>query len=335
MSKTIEYTERGIKLPPQIVDDLTRREFLIGAGLIALAPACGSDEQGDGGDSGETRTVEHALGEVEIPKNPRRVVALYSDPQDLLALDVKPVGVCYWATENKFPDYLGEGETDGIALLGSYSEPNIEKIATLEPDLILGDAVHQEIHDQLSRIAPTALFFDQEWNEGYWKNKLRWLAEAVGQPARAGRLLNEYEGRVAEFRRRMGEPSETTVSMVHFSPGDGEVQMYMKNTWSGVVFEEAGLSRPPAQRAEDFMKPISLELIPKLDADVIFYALSGSDDSLLEEFTNNPLWQRLEAVRRGRAYRVDHQVWISGSGIIGANLVLDDLEEHLLEGGSG
>ncbi len=67
MTKKIEAAERGIAVPPHIVDDLTRREFLIGsAGLLLLPAGCGGDG-GNGGEatSGETRTIEHAFGEVE------------------------------------------------------------------------------------------------------------------------------------------------------------------------------------------------------------------------------------------------------------------------------
>ncbi len=44
--------------------------------------------------------------------------------------------------------------------------------------------------------------------------------------------------------------------------------------------------------------------------------------------TGNPLWKKLDIVERGRVFRVGTH-W-NGAGPTSANLVLDDLEKHLL-----
>ncbi len=46
MTKTIEFTERGILLPPEIMDDFTRREFLIGGAGLFLPSAALVGENG-------------------------------------------------------------------------------------------------------------------------------------------------------------------------------------------------------------------------------------------------------------------------------------------------
>jgi iron complex transport system substrate-binding protein len=89
-------SERGMPaIPPTIVDDLTRREFLIGAGLLAPAPGCGNggEESGEG-TTANSRTIEHKFGAMEVPANPGRVVAVgYNEADFVLALGVVPVGV--------------------------------------------------------------------------------------------------------------------------------------------------------------------------------------------------------------------------------------------------
>src|SRR5918911_145099 len=103
------------------------RPFLRGASLVAttvLVASCGS---GDAGSSGETATssspsgpggafpvtVETAFGDVEIPAEPQRVVALgWSDAETALALGVQPVGASDWlafGTEVAVGAYTSEG----------------------------------------------------------------------------------------------------------------------------------------------------------------------------------------------------------------------------------
>ena len=55
------------------------------------------------------------------------------------------------------------------------------------------------------------------------------------------------------------------------------------------------------------------------------------EDSTEEEITSDPLWQRLDAVRRDRVYEVSDDLWMLGIGPTAAEGVVDDLEKHLAE----
>lgn len=79
----------------------------------------------------ETITVTHLLGEVEVPKNPERVVVLdYSALENLDFLGIKPVGVPKGLLPSHLSKYADDPE---IADIGSIHEPNLERINELEP----------------------------------------------------------------------------------------------------------------------------------------------------------------------------------------------------------
>src|SRR5687768_15188777 len=126
--------------------------------MVALTlPACsgsGGSAQQEAG-SGGSRSVEHAMGETQIKGMPERVVVLDTGELDsAMTLGVTPVGAVEAIPGEGFPSYLEE--TGGIENVGTIEEPNLEKIATLEPDLILSSKLrHEQIYDQLSKIAPT------------------------------------------------------------------------------------------------------------------------------------------------------------------------------------
>ncbi len=65
-------------------------------------------------------------------------------------------------------------------------------------------------------------------------------------------------------------------------------------------------------------------------ADVIFYSLYGdAAKSDQGKITEGALWKNLDAVRSGRVFRVDDNLWMLGIGYTGAGLILDETRKDL------
>lgn len=297
---------------------------------FALA-ACGGAEGGDGGgDSVRSRTVEHAMGETKVEGTPKRVVVLDTGELDsAMSLGVTPVGAVEAVEGLGLPSYLeGTGEIENV---GTIEEPNLEKIATLRPDLILSSKLrHEKIYDQLSQIAPTVF---TETTGVTWKENFEKHAEAMNRSDEAKEAMAGYDDRLEQFQNAMGDRlGETEVSVVRFLPG--ETRIYQKESFVGTVLEDAGLPRPPSQDVDEFaILNVSEEEIPKMDGDAVFVTVYGvPEDSTEEKITSDPLWQKLEAVRQDRVYEVSDDLWMLGIGPTAAEGVIDDLEKHLAEG---
>ncbi len=305
-----------------------RLAFALLAVAAFVLAACGGGE-GGGGSSGQARTVEHAMGETEVRGTPKRVVVLDTGELDgAMSLGVTPVGSVEAVEELGLPSYLED--TGGIENVGTIEEPNLEKIATLKPDLILSSKLrHEQIYDQLSRIAPTVF---TETTGVTWKENFEKHAEAMNRARQAEGVMAGYEDRLEEFRGAMGDRlGDTQVSVVRFLPG--ETRIYQRESFIGTVLEDAGLPRPPSQDVDEFaILNASEEEIPEMDGDAVFVTVYGApEDSTEEEITSDPLWQRLDAVRRDRVYEVSDDLWMLGIGPTAAEGVVDDLEKHLAE----
>ena len=73
----------------------------------------------------------------------------------LLALGVTPVGAVQSWTGDPWYDHIAD-EMKDVEVVGLESEVNLEAIAALQPDLIIGNKMRQEdIYEQLNAIAPT------------------------------------------------------------------------------------------------------------------------------------------------------------------------------------
>ncbi|RPF53374.1 ABC transporter substrate-binding protein [Aquisalibacillus elongatus] len=292
-----------------------------------------NDQEQSSDEETESYTVEHAMGEETIDGDPERIVVLTNHGTEaLLSLGIEPVGAVQSWTGDPWYDHISD-DMEGVEVVGTESNINLEAIAALEPDLILANKMRQEEHyDKLSKIAPTVF---EETLRGDWKINFELIAEAVNMEEEGQQVLDDYQQRVEDLRTKLEEENklDTKVSMVRFMPSD--VRIYHKDSFSGIILDEIGLARPESQDVDDFAaKGVTKERIGEMDGDVIFYFTyqpEGEDGKAVEsEWVNDPLWNNLEAVQAGNAYEVSDTIWNTAGGVRAANLMLDDLEEKLL-----
>lgn len=319
---------------------------VLGAAAIAVMAvslvACGGDGQEQAGSAGaaatapqqETapRTVTHALGTTEVPADAARIVVLnhYSLFDYLLAVGIRPVASTGDpAASDPFAKHLA-GQTDGVEMVGDADDPNLERIAALEPDLILANPWQEDIYDELSQIAPTV---GVPLSYADYREEFRYVADLVGRQAEAEGLIAAHEQRLATFRQAAsGRLDGQEVSVARIFPdeirveGDGYVSHLM---------DAAGLNRPAAHRNPDGLE-LSTEQLPMIDADVLIVysaanaAAEADNARARERLAGNPLWRNLRAVQTDRVHVVDSFVW-AGGGMLWADAVLADLSRLLLD----
>lgn len=286
-------------------------------------------------------TVDHAAGITCVPHSIERLVTLDSVTfEDAIALSLPPVATVFSSLSSHLSDYL-----DGVENIGQQGEPNLESVLALNPDLILGLDFHQSIYDQISQIAPTALFEFE--HSGQWKEVFQTIGAALGKNDAVQQVMDDYYQRLEEFKGAMGDrinQRPLSVSVVRIYPDS--INLYLRDSFPGMVLQDAGLSRPASQdlSAEEGQRmannpiqmAISRELLPQADADVMFIWVAeneaeGNQTAMekLEELQADPLWKQLKVVQQNRVYQVP-SYWI-GSGPIAANLIIDDLFKYLAE----
>ena len=270
-------------------------------------------------------TVKHAMGETLIPKKPERVVILTNEGTEaLLALGVKPVGAVKSWTGNPWYEHIKK-EMEGVTVVGDESQPNLELIASLKPDLIIGNKMRQEkVYEQLKQIAPTVF---SETLRGEWKNNFRLYAEALNKKEEGEKVIAAFDARIEDFKKKAGDKLNLKVSLVRFLPG--AVRIYYKDTFSGVIFEQIGIARPESQNKNAFADEVTKERIPDMDGDLLFYFTyetgDGKASQLEQEWLKDPLWNNLQVVKNGNVHKVNDAIWNTAGGVKAANLLLDDL----------
>lgn len=346
----------------------------LGLGVAFLVVACSpsdsqvSDRATANLNGTNCRMVQHDVGETQVCGQPKQIVALGPHILDLLlSLDMQPAGyaeVFPFHGDDSFNNpseqipYLGNRVTTQPLNLGDRSNPSIETLTRLRPDLILGEAGGlRQNYDLFSKIAPT-LLWEQRTAKGKWQENLRQLAQALGHEERAEAVIAEYNQQLAAARDELA-PVVAKYPQVLLLGANQLVDIMVVNdsSYLGEVLEGVGfeLVSPPAQNKSELTTSISLETLPQLDdADLIFilgYDTSVRDQQqkatnavlnrvldqqtgmIQQEWQNNAIAQSLKASQEDRVFFVTYYLWNGLNGPIGAQLILDELRQLLLSSG--
>ncbi|WP_399881371.1 ABC transporter substrate-binding protein [Streptomyces sp. BBFR51] len=317
----------------------SRRTALTSAAAVVtgalLLTGCGDDEGSDsaGGQESSTRQVTDATGrEVDVPADPEKVVTLSEPTLDAaLALGVRPVGTTAGRGQKGVSTYLADkaGKAEVVA---TVAEADLEKLAALQPDLILLDettAVKKEV-SKLESIAPTVV--TAKLNED-WKKAFTATADALNQKAEAEKLLSGFDADVAAAKGKLGENAGAVVSVVRWQNkapsavgrGVGHV---------GATITALGLDRPKDQQGTGtgHSEPVSLEKLSTIDGDWLLFGTLGDradGEKAYAEAKNVPNFGKLKAEREGHVVVVQGSAWNSAGGPLAARVVLDDLTAAL------
>jgi len=309
--------------------------------LVLVLGGCGKKEEttkedntskDDVKSTTETYTIEHAMGKTEIKGTPKKVVVLTNEGTEaLLALGVTPVGAVESTVGEPWYDHIKD-QMEGVTVVGEESEPSLETIASLKPDLIIGTKMRQEkVYEQLSAIAPTV--FSEELR-GDFKQNFELYSKALNKEEEGKKILGDFDNRVADLKGKLGDQLQKEISMVRFIAG--ETRIYQKNSFSGVILDQLGFARPESQNVDDFaIKNVTKEQIPLMEGDVIFYFTfetgEGEATKYAKEWLNDPLFKKLNAVKAGNIHEVSDAIWNTSGGVLAADIMLDDIETFFLD----
>lgn len=291
---------------------LTTSAILLLGGCAAGAESPATD------DAGDVHEVTHARGTTEVPSEVERVVTL--EPLELdtaVAVGITPGGAAVASNVASTPSYLG---VDGVEAVGTVPEPDLEAIAALKPDLILGtEARHSALYEQLSAIAPTVFI---ETQADPWRDNALLIGEALNKEDEVADLLADVDQRCADLSDQYDVDGQT-VQLIR--PRDETtLSLYGPISFAGSLLECVGYTIPEQDWADGLQADISPENILDATADEVFVTTADVDDQ-----STIPAAVTQNASAFPSVTLVDTSYWVAGVGPKGAHAVLDDIEKHL------
>ena len=267
-------------------------------------------------------TVKDAKGEFTLDKTPSRVVALeYSFVDALAQVGVSPVGV---ADDNKIDRILPQVREKIAAWqsVGTRSQPSLEVIASLKPDLIIADpSRHTAVFEELKKIAPTVMFDSR--HESYQENleTVQKIGDLVGKSSEMKAKINEHNDYIANIAKNLGVQGKKAS---FGTSREDKFNIQNDNGYVGSFLTTLGFA-PTKLNSDQAFVEINLEQLVMEKPEYLFIA-HYRDESIARKWEAEPLWKAIPAVKANHVYSVDSDMWARGRGLEASKIMAKQIE---------
>ena len=267
-------------------------------------------------------TIKDAKGEFTLDKTPSRVVALeYSFVDALAQVGVSPVGV---ADDNKVDRILPQVREKIAAWqsVGTRSQPSLEVIASLKPDLIIADpSRHTAVFEELKKIAPTVMFDSR--HESYQENleTAQKIGDLVGKSAEMKAKINEHNNYIANIAKNLGVQGKKAS---FGTSREDKFNIQNDNGYVGSFLTTLGFA-PTKLNSDQAFVEINLEQLVMEKPEYLFIA-HYRDESIARKWEAEPLWKAIPAVKANHVYSVDADMWARGRGLEASKIMAKQIE---------
>lgn len=270
-------------------------------------------------------TVKDAKGEFTLDKTPSRVVVLeYSFLDALAQVGVSPVGV---ADDNKIDRILPQVREKIAAWqsVGTRSQPSLEVIASLKPDLIIADpSRHTAVFEELKKIAPTVMFDSR--HESYQENleTAQKIGDLVGKSAEMKAKINEHNDYIANIAKNLGVQGKKAS---FGTSREDKFNIQNDNGYVGSFLTTLGFA-PTKLNSDQAFVEINLEQLVMEKPEYLFIA-HYRDESIARKWEAEPLWKAIPAVKANHVYSVDSDMWARGRGLEASKIMAKQIEDFV------
>src|SRR5690625_1936448 len=300
--------------------------------LALVAVGCSSNtDEGSNSDetSNEMITIEHELGSTEVKKNPEDIVVFdfgILDTLDELGIDV--VGL----PQMNIPSYLDKYASDDYENVGSLKEPDFEKIAEINPELIIISSRQAELMDQFEEIAPTVyLGLDTSRYLDSFKENMGVVAELFDKEEEMEEKRAALDEEIADVVAQAEELNENALIVL---ANDDKISAYGPSSRFGIIHDVLGVE--PADDGIEVSTHgmnVSFEYVADTNPGILYVidrSAAIGEGEVAKQLIENPLVERTDAYKNDRIYYLDPDFWyLSGGGLQSVSEMIEEIATSL------
>lgn len=307
------------------------------ASIAVVGVGCstvGIDESSVQKEESEVVKVTHALGEVEVPKNPGSVVVADFGILDTLdTLEVEGItGITQDTTS--MPSYLEEYMSKDYINVGGLKEPNYEVLYELKPDVIFIGSRLEDQYKELSKIAPVVyMTSNQEDYMGSLEENVTLIGEIFGKEEVVKEKIATIKEEVTTVKTKAeADKINGIVTMVN----KGEVTAFGEVSRFGMIHNTLGIAAADTNLDNaTHGQVVTFEYLREVNPNYLFVVdknvLNGDGGSQTAKDTlNNPIVNTLDAAKNNHIIYLDTNAWyIATGGLTATEIMINNVEEGI------
>jgi iron complex transport system substrate-binding protein len=264
-------------------------------------------------------TVVDMLGRtVVIKKLPQRIVSLAPSNTELLFslnLDDRIVGV------TDYCDYPESAKTK--PRVASYNTPNMEKITSIEPDLIIAESIHEKTAlPALEKLGFTVVVLKATSINGILDN-IELVGKITGKTQKAASLISDIKTKIDSVTSRMKTLDSGSKPRLLYVIWSQPLWSMGSKTFTNDLFTAAGAVNIFTSEFEG-SRIVSLESVITANPQIIIVSGMGtSGEKTFSAIKNEPRLQVTDAIKNNRIYRISNSNIIERPG----PRIVDGLQE--------
>ncbi|ANF98320.1 siderophore ABC transporter substrate-binding protein [Paenibacillus bovis] len=285
--------------------------------LAACGKEAGSTTGAAGSDAAPAATVKVAqtTGDVEVPKNPQRVVVFDMGILDTMdQLGIKPVAV----PQDNLPPYLEKYKSSDYINAGGLKEPDFEKVSEAAPDLIIISGRQADSYEEFSKIAKTInLSVDtNDYMKSFTQN-MNIIGEIFGKQDEINEALTAINNEVTATQEKVKKANHNALIVL---ANEGSLSAYGAGSRFGLIHDVLGFkAADPNIEVSTHGQSVSPEYVAEKNPDYLFVVDRGSaigEDSSGKATVENALVKNTNAYKNGHIVYLNPYYWyLSGGGL--------------------
>lgn len=299
--------------------------------LIFIISGCGSsDDQTDQTNSNQDKiTITHELDETELYKNPENVIVFdfgMLDTLDDLGIDITGV------PKMNIPSYLEKYTADDYENIGSLKEPDFEKIANIDPDLIIISGRQSDLYDELSKLGPVVyLGVDSTRYIDSFKENVKIVGEIFDKESEVEEKLNSIDEQIAQLNEKAEKANKNSLIIL---ANDDKISAYGENSRFGLIHDVFGLPAVDQKiDASTHGMNVTFEYVAEEDPDLLYVvdrSAAIGEDAAAKNIVENELIKNTTAMKNNNIFYLNPDIWyLSGGGIVSVQEMIQEISDSL------
>jgi len=283
----------------------------------------------DFGVQNEDGSSDSVKDKVDVPKNPKKVVVFDMGFLDTLdTLGVKVAGI----PQDSIPGYLKKYEGSDYENVGSLKEPDFEKLASLNPDVIFISGRQASLYKEFSKIAPTVYVgLDTSRYMESFKENTELAGKIFGKEDQVKTELASVDETIAKVQ---GETKGLDKKSLIILGSEGKISAYGPASRFGLIHDVFGFK--PVDKGIEVSthgQNVSYEYVLEKNPDIIFVVDRDAvvtEGASAKKDIENDIVKKTTAYKDGKIIYLNPEVWyLSGGGIQSVKEMAKEVEKAL------